>query len=353
MKLIATVKLNPTEEQANALLATLERANDACNYISERAWEKQTFNRYKIQQLCYYEVKEQFKLSAQLAIRCIAKVADAYLLDKKIQRVFKQYGSIAYDDRILKYYTDRSRVSIWTLGGREHIPFFCGESQRTLLQTRHGESDLIYRNGNFYLFATADIEEPPPEEVNKYLGIDLGVVNIAVDSDGEIHTAEAIDKVRVCYANLKDSLQRYGSKNAKRKLKKLSGREKRFRKDRNHCISKQLVEKAKDTKRGIALENLNGIRQRTTVKKSQRARHHTWSFSQLRQFVEYKAKRFGVLIVLVNPRNTSKTCAHCGHLDKRNRKSQSHFECTSCGHVAIADVNAAENISALAAVNQP
>ncbi|MBI1926282.1 IS200/IS605 family element transposase accessory protein TnpB [Candidatus Poribacteria bacterium] len=353
MKLIAAIKLNPTETQTNALKATLERANEACNYISEKAWEKQTFNRYKIQQLCYYEVKEQFKLSAQLAIRCIAKVADAYLLDKKMKRVFKRHGSIAYDDRILKYYADRSRVSIWTLEGREHIPFECGERQRALLQSRHGESDLIYRNGNFYLFATCAVEEPPPDEVNKYLGVDLGVVNIAVDSDGEIHTAEAMEKVRIHYATLKGSLQRHGSKNAKRKLKKRSGREKRFRKDRNHCISKHLVEKAKDTKRGIALEDLNGIRERTTVRKSQRSRHHTWSFSQFRQFLEYKAKYNGVLIVLVNPRNTSKTCARCGHLDQRNRKSQSHFECTSCGFVGHADVNAAENISALAAVNQP
>ena len=213
VKLIATIKLNPTEAQANALKATLERANEACNYISERAWENQTFNRYKIQQLCYYEVKERFKLSAQLAIRCIAKVADAYLLDKKIKRAFKRHGSIAYDDRILKYYTERSRVSIWTLEGREHIPFECGERQRALLQSRHGESDLIYRNGNFYLFASCDFEEPPPDEVNKYLGVDLDVVNIAVDSDGEIHTAEAIEKVRIHYATLKGSLQRHGSKN--------------------------------------------------------------------------------------------------------------------------------------------
>jgi putative transposase len=69
-----------------------------------------------------------------------------------------------------------------------------------------------------------------------------------------------------------------------------------------------------------------------------------WSFFQLRSFVEYKAQLVGVPIVLVDPRNTSRTCNVCGHCEKANRKSQAEFLCKHCGHSANADLNAARNI---------
>jgi len=105
--------------------------------------------------------------------------------------------------------------------------------------------------------------------------------------------------------------------------------------------------------RGIGgLENLSGIRKRVTVKISQRRQHHSWSFYDLRQKVEYKAKLAGVSVVLVDPRNTSRTCPICGTINKRNRPSQSIFSCISCGFSGFADAIAAVNIGR-AAVNQP
>jgi IS605 OrfB family transposase len=104
----------------------------------------------------------------------------------------------------------------------------------------------------------------------------------------------------------------------------------------NHRISKQLVAKAKDTGRGIALEELGGIRDRVTVRKSQRATLYSWSFAQQRAFIEYKARLVGVAVVVVDPRNiiplwgTSRTCPSCGCVDK-NRPSQSRFSCVTCG----------------------
>jgi IS605 OrfB family transposase len=136
-------------------------------------------------------------------------------------------------------------------------------------------------------------------------------------------------------------------------LKNLSGKERRFARDVNHRISKQLVTIAKDTGRGIALEDLKGIRDRTTFSRKQRNMLHSWSFYQLRQFVEYKAQRAGVPVVYIDPCNTSRECSVCGCVDKANRKTQSHFSCMSCGFVAHADVNAAVVISSRAAVNPP
>ncbi len=99
-------------------------------------------------------------------------------------------------------------------------------------------------------------------EVEGALGVDLGVVNIAVDSDGEVHSGSQINNVRHSHRLLRAKLQAKGTRSAKRKLKRLSGKERRFAKDTNHCISKKLVAKAKDTNRAIALEDLKGIRSR-------------------------------------------------------------------------------------------
>ena len=103
MKLIAQVKLLPTPEQAGALRHTLEQANAACRFVSDTAWETKTFRQYDLHHKCYQSVREQFGLSAQVTVRAIAKVADAYKLDRKTKRTFRATGSIAYDDRILSW----------------------------------------------------------------------------------------------------------------------------------------------------------------------------------------------------------------------------------------------------------
>jgi len=281
MKLIAQVKLLPTPEQMDALRCTLEQANAACRFVSSAAWDTKTFRQYDLHHKCYKAIREQFGLSAQVAVRVIAKVADAYKLDCKTRRAFRPTGSIAYDDRILSWRLQDQTVSIWTVNGRLHIPFVCGERQKELLQTRQGESDLGFYRGIFFLSATCNVTEPEPVAVDEALGVDLGVINIAVDSDGQVYPASHINNVRHRHRRLRAKLQAKGTRSTKRKLKRLSGKEHRFAKDTNHCISKKLVAKAKDTNRALALEDLQGIRKRVTVRRSRRATLHSWAFFQL------------------------------------------------------------------------
>lgn len=345
MKLIAQVRLYPTKEQYAALKQTLEVANAACNYISQRAWETQTFKRYPLQSLTYYAVREKFNLTAQVVIRCLAKVADAYRLDTKTQRAFRPLGGIAYDDRILSWYTERNIVSIWTVNGRARIPYGAGERQRELLAYRQGETDVVYFNGMFFLLAVCDIPDPDERDVEGALGIDLGVTNIAADSDGSFYTGQAIERNRQRMQILRSDLQACGTKSAMRHLKRLAGRQRRFQKDINHQISKRLVETAQRTNRAIALEELTHIRQRTRARGAdQRARHSNWAFAQLRTFIEYKARMVGIPVILVDPRHTSQQCSCCGFVNKHNRRSQSEFLCLSCGHRDHADTNAAKNL---------
>jgi IS605 OrfB family transposase len=219
---------------------------------------------------------------------------------------------------------------------------------------QRGESDLCFIKGVFYLFSACDVEEPTPKDIGDVIGVDLGIVKLAVDSDGEKFSGEQVEIKRRIYAHRRRNLQRKGTKAAKHKLEKLSRKQARYQKDVNHSISKHLVKKAQDTGRGIALENLKGIRDRVTVvRRKQRARHSNWSFYQLRSFIEYKSQRAGVKVFMVDPKNTSRECPKCGHTEKGNRKSQSIFSCNQCSYSANADYVAALNIRARAVVNLP
>jgi len=136
-------------------------------------------------------------------------------------------------------------------------------------------------------------------------------------------------------------------------LKRIAGKEARFRKHENHCISKSIVAAAKGTGRGIAVEDLSGIRDRLPAwGRDARNRLSGWSFAQLVAFLDYKARLAGVPVVKVNPAYTSQTCSACGHCEKDNRKSQEKFLCVSCGMGMNADKNAALNLRALALSKQ-
>jgi putative transposase len=353
MRLTAAIQLLPSPEQADVLRRTLEMANAACEYISQVAWSTRTFRQFPIHRLTYQAVRERFHLAAQLAVRCIAKVADAYKLSRKAQRTFRPHGAVPYDDRILSYNLKGSEVSIWTLDGRQMIGFVCGERQRELLATQRGETDLALVGGKWYLFVTCEVETPEPIDIEGVLGVDLGIVNMATDSDGETFSGEHTECRRQWYQARRQALQKIGTKSAKRHLKRLAGRQRRFQKDTNHQISKRLVAKAERTKRAIVLEHLSSIRTRARVRgPQQRARHSNWAFGQLRAFISYKAHLAGVRVELIDPAYTSQRCSACGHTERRNRKSRAEFCCVVCDHQLPADYNAALNIE-WAAVNRP
>jgi IS605 OrfB family transposase len=348
------LKIGPSAEQGKALLVTVQACNAATTRAAEVAFEHKTANKIRLQALCYTELREQFGLSAQMAIRAIAKACEAYKRDKNIRPTFRPLGAVAYDQRILSW-KGRDRVSILTLGGRIIVPvIWQGRWLDTTGTTLRGAADLIYRDGSFYLAVVIDVPEPPPgPEPDRWLGVDLGIVNLATDSDGTARTGKAVRAVRYRNRQLRKRLQSKGSKSAKRLLRKRRRRESRFARDVNHVISKAIVREAKDTGRGIKLEDLSGIRGRITVRQAQRADAHSWAFGQLRQFITYKAALAGVPVVLVDPRNTSRECPECGLIDKRNRPTRDTFCCRRCGLAGPADHIAARNIAGRAAVMQP
>jgi putative transposase len=353
MKQTVLLKLAPTAEQHGALLRTLEAFNASCNAIANVAYAHRLANKMELQKLVYYNVRERFGLSAQMAIRAIAKVAEAYTRDKSIMPHFRPYSAMVYDERICSF-PRADRVSLLTLEGRVEVPFRFGAYAEGMLARKRGQADLLYRKSTDTFFLAVNVDTPEPESIGSeptdFLGVDLGVITLAATSDGAFlnHSAGPkcahINHVRARYNRLRRKLQKKGTKSAMRLLKKRSGRERRFATHINHCLSKALVSTAKGTGRGLALEDLKHIRSRVNGSKRQRRVLHSWAFNQLRAFITYKAALAGVAVAYVNPAYTSQTCSRCGHCERANRQSQASFTCRSCGFSAHADLNAAENI---------
>jgi IS605 OrfB family transposase len=353
MKLTIHLKLITTSAQDATLRDTLQRFNAATTFAAQIAFDTETFTQPSIQKLCYRDLRERFGLSSQMAIRAIGKAVDCFRRDRSKCPAFRKDGAAVYDERILSFKPGNT-VSLLTVGaGRLLLPYVCGAYQAARLPHLRGQSDLILRDGTFYLYCTVEVPEPEPIEVADVLGVDLGIANLAVDSDGEVYSGEHVEKVRRRFARTRRRLQRKGTRSAKRILQRIRRRESRFRAHTNHVISKKLVAAAKGTTRAIAVEDLKGIRSRVTVGRRHRAKHSGWAFLQLRSFIEYKAKWAGIPVIAVDPRDSSRTCSQCGHCDRANRKSQAEFVCLHCGYTCHADFNGARNVRARALVTAP
>jgi len=344
----------------DATLRTTQAAfNAAATYCATVAWDQAITNKNTLHHVVYGATRAQFGLGAQLACCARDKAAEAVRAARSSHRAscpsFQDDGSIRYDARTYRL-MPLDRVSLNTLTGRVVGQLDLGDFQRQYLYDltwKIGGAELIRRGHVWYLCVTQSKQVPAPDEPLGVLGVDLGIVSIATDSDGETFSGAEVEMVRERYHVRRQRLQAVGTKTSKRRLRKLSGKERRFQKNSNHVISKRLVAKAAEGCKALALEDLTQIRQRVTVRHSQRRRHSNWAFRQLRTDISYKAALVGVRVVFVDPRNTSRMCSACGFCDKRNRKTQSHFECLSCGFVAVADVNAAVNIADRAVVNLP
>lgn len=366
VKTVVQVKLLPDAAQEATLWETLKLCNQAANRASRRAHECGVKAKTPLQRLVYDDLKAM-GLSAQPASHCARKVAGAHATlkanlkagnhgcegSKRRTRVentpvrFRKDAAQPFDDRCLSWQIDARTVSIRTVHGRvKGMAFACSPDQaKVLTEFRKGESDLVKRGDNWYLYATCEVPEADEYTPEGFVGVDLGIANIATTSDGDVYSGKQVNQVRHRNRHLRRRLQKKGTKSAKRVLRRLSGREARFAADTNHRIAKQIVTEAQRTSRGLALEDLGGIRKRARLRKPQRVTLHSWSFAQLGAYIAYKARRAGVPVVYVDPAHTSQGCSACGHVDKRNRPSQATFRCTSCGFAGHADVNAARNIS--------
>jgi transposase len=248
MLTVVQVKLTTTPEVTSALQSTLKTCNREANRVSETAFRTGEKSRKTLQSVAYLELKAA-GLSAQPALHVIRKVADAYTTfaaniragnlgkpgSKPRERVeskpitFRPEAAQSYDDRCLSWQLDAQTVSIWTIAGRmKNVPFACSpDALKTLQQCRKGETDLLMRGGAFYLIATCDIPEPHLFEPTGWIGVDLGITNIATTNTGYQAAGRGLNRHRERMQDLRGKLQKKGTKSAKRALKRISRKESR------------------------------------------------------------------------------------------------------------------------------
>ena len=263
------IKLLPDDKQREALTNTFIKFNGACNFVSRVAFERKLYNKVFLQKIVYRDIREKFNLAAQLAIRVIAKVVETYKSDREVFHAFRDYGSIVYDRRILSF-KGVDEVSISTTSGRIRLPMTIGKYGEIPFGRIRGQCDLVRKNTWFHLMVAVEVPEEPAVEPKDIIGIDMGIAHIAVDSTGKYYSGDLVNDVREHNADLRSRLQSVGTRSARRHLRKLSGREAGFVRNINHVISKEIVQTAKGTPSAIAIENLEGIRMRTTVRKCNR-----------------------------------------------------------------------------------
>jgi putative transposase len=120
------VQARPDAAQAKLLRATVQRFNAAANWLAGHAFKLHSANKVKLQQLHYRELRDQFGLSAQMAVRCIAQTCEAYSRDKTIRPTFRPDAAMPLDRRLMSF-KGVDRVSVLTLAGRVIRPIVMGQ----------------------------------------------------------------------------------------------------------------------------------------------------------------------------------------------------------------------------------
>lgn len=189
-----------------------------------------------------------------------------------------------------------------------------------------------------YAFVSCTVSENPIIQPTSWIGIDLNVTShclVASNSNGTVFKlGKKALHVHKKFKNIRKNLQK---KKKHKAVKNIKNKESRIVRDLNHKISNKIVKEAKKCNSGIVMEDLKGIRNNKKQSKNFKYSLHSWSFYQLRTFIEYKAKLLGIQVIKIDPRYTSQQCSKCGLLGERNKKI---FKCPHCGHVDHADVNA-------------
>ena len=237
MEMVRTIacKLAPTTEQRGELDATLAAFAEACNHIAEVARSIHSSNKVKVQHACYQDVRDCFGLSANLAIRAIARVCATLKVKSKAHSTFAP-TSIDYDQRIFSFREWDWTFSLTLLHSRQRLETMLGDYQKRLLKGQTPTSAVLVKrhDGTFFLHVQLKRSAPVSLAPTGTLGVDLGRRRVAVDSDARPYEATEVNRLRAHYPKVRRSLQAKGTKEAKRLLKRLSGREQRHMRAINH-----------------------------------------------------------------------------------------------------------------------
>ncbi|MHA2091446.1 MAG: RNA-guided endonuclease InsQ/TnpB family protein [Candidatus Kariarchaeaceae archaeon] len=343
--IFAPVEIDP--DDISTVYQTMEEYRIAAQCASDYGFLHKTASAVKIHHQTYTDLRKETQLPSQLICASRNKASEVLKCfkekKKKSQPHFKYFLPIRYDKRSSTLLEEAHQVSLATVNGRILVNYSIPKYYNKYNDWERRGIELIYRDKVFYLNFVVRKEINNPEmHCGEVIGVDRGIKNIAVDSRNKFYSGKQAREVRRKYFRKRPSLQKKGTRSAKHKLREVRGRERRFQKDVNHCISKKIVGKSKRNST-IVVEDLSGIREDMKATKRMNRELHSWAFFQLEEFVRYKMKEKGIIFKEIDPRYTSQKCSHCGYISRSNRKS-SQFQCRRCGYRSDADRNAAINI---------
>jgi putative transposase len=254
------------------------------------------------------------------------------------------------------------RVKLDQPNGRIYLPKIGWLRYRA---SRFVEGDISqvtvsHRDGRWVVAIQTEREvERPVHPSTSMVAIDLGVARFATLSDGTF--IEAIHAFRQAEAQLAQAQRRmnrktkYSSnwKKAQAKVRSIQARIARIRQDFLHqtstqiskshaivCVEDLKVRNMTASAAGTVAQPGTNVRAKAGLNKA--ILDQGWGLF-VRQLA-YKLDWRGGLLVEVDPRNTSRRCPECDHVDAENRRSQARFACVSCGHETHADDVASINI---------
>lgn len=319
------------------IIETIEIYKKGLQHCVDVAWGMKIRNNIELHPFVYKEIRS-FGLPSQLAISCIkqacgfVKKAKSNPIINKVSIRYNSPRSFSFKNNVL---------SISTIEGRVKIPIKIPDYALKYFNDWDIKESLLTKSfkGDYYFTFTFLRKNSECSNLQiRVLGIDLGINNLAVTSDKQFFKSSKVKQIKRKFKFLRSKLQSKGTRSAKKLLKKISGREKRFMRGVNHKISKEIVSVFDGNK--IVMENLKGIRK---VFRGRKMNYwiSNWSFFQLQNFIQYKAERKGIEVVRVKPNYTSQICSKCGQLGSR---SGSCFSC-HCGFSLNADLNASQNLA--------
>lgn len=346
---ILRVPVFPDEKTKEQLEKTFVEYSKAAQTAYDYANANNTTNRIKVHHGIYKSFRKQSSLNSQLVINAKNKAMDVIrsLKAKKKKRDVNFHNNIPirYDSRSSTIYQETYSVSLATIGKRVKLEYYLPRYYQQYSDWEFRSFELVKKGNKYYLhLVVRKYCKASGDHSGVFIGIDRGIRHVAVTSQNQFHSGSRLRETKNRYFRLKRGLQKKGTRSAKRKLKKIAAIEKRFQKDQNHCISKNIIQNMKSNST-IILEDLSEIRKTAKNRKRSRSSRelNSWGFYQFQIFLEYKGKEKNIEIVYVNPAYTSQQCSGCGFISKKNR-NRANFACISCNLKLNADLNASRNI---------
>lgn len=356
MTLTAKVQILVSDTDRVLFDNTMSVYRNACNYVSDYVFKTHDLKQFSLNKVLYSTIRSQFGLKSQMTQSVFKTVIARYrtILENQKEWIKPSFRKPQYDLVWNRDYSlTRDCFSVNTLEGRVKLAY-CSTGMGKYFDHdiyKFGTAKLVNKHGKYFLHipVTYEVEECLDSDICNVVGVDRGINFVVATYDSKhksgFVSGKTIKQKRANYSKLRKELQMRQTPSSRKRLKAIGQRENRWMQDVNHCVSKALVESnPKHTL--FVLEDLSNVRSATEkVKLKKRYVSVSWSFYDLEQKLNYKAKKHQSSVIKVNPAYTSQCCPICGHTEKSNRNKKLHlFHCKNCSYKSNDDRIGAMNL---------